>query len=323
MEVYRYGPQDSEKAQAPELTILHEVFPELTRQQQVRFYARESYASPFRFFGDKEFEGYQQHEPIKPDTPSPTDTATPTPQPQQQGVGEWKYESGKWYSRMKMWDEIQNEPNPTRKLHLLDVYERKYGKASSMLKGSLGIPGFQTGGKVHGYGGGDRVPAFLEKGEFVIRKEVAREYEDELEGLNRGNFVLDGAGKNHYRLGILLNKGEVYGRISGEVDGRTNRETNLQRIPNKNEQNAIRTGRKPGGSMVEDIRGILAQPSAIRITDKGKTQEVNGGRERVDYHVGGRSNVSGSRIRTRDNYEIERIQSEYGGVTKLSRTFIK
>ena len=62
--------------------------------------------------------------------------------PQQTEVGEWKYETGKWYSQMKMWDEIQNESNPTRKLHLLDVYERKYGKASSMEKGQMGIPGF-------------------------------------------------------------------------------------------------------------------------------------------------------------------------------------
>jgi len=38
-----------------------------------------------------------------------------------------------------------------------------------------GARGFQFGGPVPGYGGGDRVPALLEPGEFVLRKEVVRE----------------------------------------------------------------------------------------------------------------------------------------------------
>jgi len=41
-------------------------------------------------------------------------------------------------------------------------------------KGKGGPVGFQAGGLVPGYGSGDRVPALLEPGEFVLRKEVVR-----------------------------------------------------------------------------------------------------------------------------------------------------
>jgi len=39
-----------------------------------------------------------------------------------------------------------------------------------------GPVGFNSGGKLSGYGGGDTVPAMLEKGEFVIRKEAVSKY---------------------------------------------------------------------------------------------------------------------------------------------------
>ncbi len=39
-----------------------------------------------------------------------------------------------------------------------------------------GLVGFASGGKVPGYGGGDRVKALLEPGEFVVRKEAVRKY---------------------------------------------------------------------------------------------------------------------------------------------------
>ncbi|MBW2006173.1 MAG: hypothetical protein JRI72_16530, partial [Deltaproteobacteria bacterium] len=39
-----------------------------------------------------------------------------------------------------------------------------------------GPVGFDRGGKLQGYGGGDTVPAMLEKGEFVIRKEAVEKY---------------------------------------------------------------------------------------------------------------------------------------------------
>lgn len=37
-------------------------------------------------------------------------------------------------------------------------------------------PGLASGGKLPGYGGGDRIPALLEAGEYVIRKEAVRKY---------------------------------------------------------------------------------------------------------------------------------------------------
>jgi hypothetical protein len=39
-----------------------------------------------------------------------------------------------------------------------------------------GAPGMENGGSISGYGGGDIVPANLEPGEFVVRKEAVRQY---------------------------------------------------------------------------------------------------------------------------------------------------
>ncbi len=46
------------------------------------------------------------------------------------------------------------------------------------LGGLVGAPptGYARGGKLPGYGGGDRIPALLESGEFVIRKEAVRRF---------------------------------------------------------------------------------------------------------------------------------------------------
>ena len=56
-------------------------------------------------------------------------------------------------------------------------------KVEAKTKG--GPVGFQFGGLVPGYGGGDKVPALLEPGEFVLRKEVVRKLGlGFLEGLN-------------------------------------------------------------------------------------------------------------------------------------------
>jgi hypothetical protein len=46
-------------------------------------------------------------------------------------------------------------------------------KVRKALGGSVG---FRTGGKLSGYGGGDRVPALLEAGEFIIRKEAVTKF---------------------------------------------------------------------------------------------------------------------------------------------------
>lgn len=49
------------------------------------------------------------------------------------------------------------------------------GIAASIAKfGEMPLPGFNKGGHIPGYGGGDKVPALLEKGEFVINKNAVR-----------------------------------------------------------------------------------------------------------------------------------------------------
>jgi tape measure domain-containing protein len=49
----------------------------------------------------------------------------------------------------------------------------------------LTVPGFRRGGWIKGYGGGDRIPALLEEGEFVLRKEAVRKFGlDRLYALN-------------------------------------------------------------------------------------------------------------------------------------------
>jgi len=49
------------------------------------------------------------------------------------------------------------------------------GIAQAAIVNSATIPTYQEGGVVPGYGGGDTVPALLEPGEMVIRKEIVRE----------------------------------------------------------------------------------------------------------------------------------------------------
>ena len=49
------------------------------------------------------------------------------------------------------------------------------GVAASVAKfGEMPLPGFNRGGHIPGYGGGDKVPALLEKGEFVVNKDAVR-----------------------------------------------------------------------------------------------------------------------------------------------------
>jgi TP901 family phage tail tape measure protein len=48
--------------------------------------------------------------------------------------------------------------------------------------------GVDTGGKINGYGGGDKVPALLEKGEFVINKESSRRFAPILRSINDGTY---------------------------------------------------------------------------------------------------------------------------------------
>ena len=152
----------------------------------------------------------------------PEDKSTPAPLP----VNETLVASKRTNDWVKDLKQIIKEKDFLQRRYLIRTYELRYPdrKFDSMTKRELlkgfasdgEVKRFQTGGRVPGYGGGDRVPALLEGGEFVIRKEIARKFLPELQGLNAGNFALDGVGKNRYRSGIDFLKGGDY------VDGTRN-----------------------------------------------------------------------------------------------------
>ena len=53
--------------------------------------------------------------------------------------------------------------------------------------GAGAVKGYNRGGRIPGYGGGDIVPALVEPGEYVIRKEMVRKYGvNYIEAINRG-----------------------------------------------------------------------------------------------------------------------------------------
>ena len=54
--------------------------------------------------------------------------------------------------------------------------------------GSRGAPGFQTGGAVPGTGMGDKIPALLEPGEFVVRRERAQLFGALLQAINSSSM---------------------------------------------------------------------------------------------------------------------------------------
>ena len=54
-------------------------------------------------------------------------------------------------------------------------------------QGSL-IPRLQSGGKIPGYGGGDTVPALLEKGEYVVNKEATSQFLPIIQAMNGGQI---------------------------------------------------------------------------------------------------------------------------------------
>ena len=71
------------------------------------------------------------------------------------------------------------------------------------------IPRFATGGKLPGYGGGDRIHALLEAGEFIVRKEAVSKY---------------GAGALHAINNLRLPKFQNGGMVGGDANrtGNTN-----------------------------------------------------------------------------------------------------
>ena len=76
---------------------------------------------------------------------------------------------------------------------------------------------FADGGRVPGYGGGDKVPAVLEPGEFVIAKNVASRYYSELERLNRGRVAYDGTFENVLVSDLVHRRNRVDARGNGNV----------------------------------------------------------------------------------------------------------
>ncbi len=54
--------------------------------------------------------------------------------------------------------------------------KRQLASLSGAKASGKAVPGFARGGLLPGFGGGDRIPAVLESGEFVIRKEAVRRY---------------------------------------------------------------------------------------------------------------------------------------------------
>lgn len=73
-----------------------------------------------------------------------------------------------------------------------------------------GVVGFAKGGKIAGYGGGDRIPALLEAGEYVIRKESVAKYGVSL--LNKINTLnFDG------NINTANNNSDIYKRFEIKI----------------------------------------------------------------------------------------------------------
>ncbi len=59
---------------------------------------------------------------------------------------------------------------------LKELVKPKTIKINIERSGDLDSPKFKTGGHISGYGGGDKIHALVEKGEYVVRKEAVRKY---------------------------------------------------------------------------------------------------------------------------------------------------
>ncbi|SDP77859.1 hypothetical protein [Desulforhopalus singaporensis] len=58
----------------------------------------------------------------------------------------------------------------------IDVYVRQVEKKQTRGVVGLDVPKFARGGQLPGYGGGDRIAALLEAGEFIIKKETVAKF---------------------------------------------------------------------------------------------------------------------------------------------------
>ena len=77
---------------------------------------------------------------------------------------------------LQVLDDYLNELTSKQRTVYIDVIRRGSGEPTAE------PPGFQTGARIPGYGGGDSVNAMLEPGEWIIRKEAVAKYGDTLMG---------------------------------------------------------------------------------------------------------------------------------------------
>jgi hypothetical protein len=119
-------------------------------------------------------------------------------------------------------------------------------------KSTGGMAGFARGGKLSGYGGGDRIKALLEAGEFVIRKEAVKKY---------GTALF--AGLNAMRLDM---SSLVRARVGGLISNISMPSIPAPRVAFA-EGGVVSTGQTPSETLIVRFQaGDVEAP--VKITDK-------------------------------------------------------
>jgi hypothetical protein len=100
------------------------------------------------------------------------------------------------YTKRGGWWESQRSTASTGFHGKDDGYDRGgkgniFGRGLEAIQTTLGKIGFANGGLIPGYGGGDRIPALLEAGEYVVNKQSANRYRGVLESINNGNTTTE------------------------------------------------------------------------------------------------------------------------------------
>ncbi len=117
------------------------------------------------------------------------------------------------------------------------------------------------GGKLRGYGGGDRVKARLEPGEFVVRKEAVRKYGGHVfEGLNNMTTpnVASGVGK---RLGGMITDGFRRFQMGGGVPAHAAMSANQQTFNITLRPKYLTGDRQAMRSMAKDVTRAIEEQS--------------------------------------------------------------
>jgi len=132
-------------------------------------------------------------------------------------------------------------------------------KLSGSLK--LSIPGFQTGGRIPGYGGGDIIPAMLEPGEFVIPKHIVKKMGSGFfEQLRVGNVPGFQSGGN---VGNVASS--EYDSLSADLIGKHLGAISQNLMHFRNDVNKIATGLYERINTIELITGVnYSNPPKIK-----------------------------------------------------------